>query len=127
MPYGAARIALVEQVIAHADAMHLDDLQFHARMVATGSYTHGGEPAKSFVTFSWCLAEYDRDPASYRNSTHTLLWHFKYMVSALRKVPGDPAQPHVRRARRYGTSLARRRPQHADHLRVPAFDRAAHR
>ncbi len=90
MPYGAARIALVEQVITHADAMHLTDLQFRARMVATGSYTHGGEPAKSFVTFSWCLAEYDRDPASYRNFTHTLLWHFKYMVSALRRFPEIP-------------------------------------
>lgn len=90
MPYGAARIALVEQVIAHADAAHAQELRFRARMVATGSYTHGGEPGKSFVTFSWCLAEYDRDPHLYRNSTHTIMWHFKYMVSALRKFPEIP-------------------------------------
>ena len=71
MPYGAAQIALVEQVIAHADAPHLTELAFAARMQATTSYVYGGEPAQAFVTFSWCLAEFDRDPAALRQRTST--------------------------------------------------------
>ncbi len=90
MPYGAAQIALIEQVLARADSIGSDDLAFTARMLATTAYTHGGEPAKSFVTFSWCLAEYDRDPVRYQRHTHNLLWHFKYMISALRRFPEIP-------------------------------------
>ncbi len=87
MPYGAAQIALVEQVIAHADALHLTGLSYEARMLGTSAYVYGGEPAKSFVTFSWCLAEFDRDAVTYGRSVHTLLWHFKYMVSGLTRFP----------------------------------------
>ena len=87
MPYGAAQIALVEQVIAHADALHLTGLSYEARMLGTTAYVYGGEPAKSFVTFSWCLAEFDRDPVTYGRSVHTLMWHFKYMVSGLTRFP----------------------------------------
>ena len=63
-------------------------------MVATGSYTYGGEPAKSFVTFSWCLAEFDRDP-------HQAPEHHAHDAVALqvhgrrrcRKFPEIPLQP----------------------------------
>jgi cellulose synthase operon protein C len=90
MPFGPAQVALIEQVIGHADAMSAEDLAFAARMRATTAYTYSGEPAKSFVTFSWCLAEYDRNPERYRRHTHTLMWSFKYMVNALRKFPEIP-------------------------------------
>jgi tetratricopeptide (TPR) repeat protein len=93
MPYGSAQIALVEQVIQHADAGRFIDLSFAARMLATTAYVYGGEPAKSFLTFSWCLAEYDREPG--RRSTqddYTLLWHFKYMVNALARFPDIPLE-----------------------------------
>ncbi|HKT00550.1 MAG TPA: hypothetical protein VJT31_13530, partial [Rugosimonospora sp.] len=87
MPYGAAKTAVLEQAMAHADAAHLDELSFQARMLCTNAYVYGGEPARSVVTFSWCLAEHDRDPERYRRWHHTLLWHFKYMVLAMFKVP----------------------------------------
>ncbi len=92
LPYGAAQIALVEQVVAHADALHLPELSYEARMLATTAYVYGGEPAKSFVTFSWCLAEFDRDPVTYGRSVHTLMWHFKYMVSGLTRFPEVPLE-----------------------------------
>lgn len=92
MPYGSAQIALVEQVIAHADAQRLADLAFAARMQATTSYAYGGEPARSFVTFSWCLAEFDRNPTQWAGHQRTLLWHFKYMVSALTRFPEVPLE-----------------------------------
>jgi tetratricopeptide (TPR) repeat protein len=91
MPYGAARTALVEQVVQHADAGSYDDLRFAARMMATTAYTYGGEPAKAFVTFSWCLRAYDRDPGTRdRDDERLLLWHFKYMVNALPSFPEVP-------------------------------------
>ncbi|WP_117211394.1 tetratricopeptide repeat protein [Allorhizocola rhizosphaerae] len=92
MPYGAAQIALTEEAIAQADAMGDDDLRFDARMAATNAYQHGGEPAKGFVTFSWCLAHYDRDPARFGHHEHLLLWYFKYMVHSLTRFPEVPLE-----------------------------------
>lgn len=93
LPYGASRTALVEQVIRHADALGDKDLSFSARMQATSAYGYGGEQAKSFVTFSWCLSDYDRNPAPYHQRwTHHLLWHFKYMVTAMTKFPEIPLE-----------------------------------
>jgi cellulose synthase operon protein C len=91
MPYGAGQIALVEQVIQHADAAGVDEVRFAGRMFATHAYTHGGEPAKAFVTFSWCLGEYDREPGRRsREDERLLLWHFKYVTNALTAFPEVP-------------------------------------
>ncbi|MDT5027479.1 MAG: hypothetical protein QOE61_3905 [Micromonosporaceae bacterium] len=90
MPYGAAQIALLEQVIAHADAAHFEELSFRARVQATTSYVYGGEPARSFVTFSWTLAEFDRDPVRYAGSQQALLWQFKAAITGLTKFPEMP-------------------------------------
>lgn len=90
MPYGSAQIALVEQVVAHADAQRLTELAFAARLRATTSYVYGGEPARSFVTFSWCLAEFDRNPTLYERQHGTLLWQFKATINALTRFPEVP-------------------------------------
>ncbi|WP_320068376.1 hypothetical protein [Micromonospora sp. RTGN7] len=91
MPYGAGRTAALEQLLRRADAGDDRRLAFAVRMEATGAYVSGGEPVKSFVTFSWCLAEFDRDPQPYHQGyTHELLWHFKYMVNAMLKFPELP-------------------------------------
>ncbi|MEH1164848.1 hypothetical protein V6V47_05625 [Micromonospora sp. CPCC 205539] len=91
MPYGAGQIAALEQLLRRVDAADDRHLAFVTRMQATTGYVYGGEPAKSFVTFSWCLAEFDRDPQPYhQRHLHQLLWHFKYMVSGLLKFPEVP-------------------------------------
>ncbi|MET7834036.1 hypothetical protein ABZS44_14605 [Micromonospora sediminicola] len=91
MPYGPGQIAALEQLLRRADAGEDRHLAFAARITATPAYVHGGEPAKSFVTFSWCLAEFDRDPQPYHQGyTHQLLWYFKYMVNAMLKFPELP-------------------------------------
>jgi tetratricopeptide (TPR) repeat protein len=90
MPYGPARTALTEQVVARADHIGSLDLAFASRLAATGAYTHGGEPAKSFVTFSWCLSEFDREPALHARHSRSLLWQFKFMINALREFPEIP-------------------------------------
>ncbi|SIN28043.1 hypothetical protein [Micromonospora cremea] len=91
MPYGAGQIAALEQLLRRVDAADDRHLAFVTRMQATTGYVYGGEPAKSFVTFSWCLSEFDRDPQPYhQRHLHQLLWHFKYMVSGLLKFPEVP-------------------------------------
>ncbi|MEV4627520.1 hypothetical protein AB0J90_14640 [Micromonospora sp. NPDC049523] len=93
MPFGAGQIAAVEQLIRQVDAKGDQELAFAARMLGTSAYTYGGEPAKSFVTFSWCLADYDRNPQPYHQQhVHTLLWHFKHMVNALLDFPEVPLE-----------------------------------
>ncbi|MFC4019565.1 hypothetical protein ACFOW4_16705 [Micromonospora sp. GCM10011542] len=93
MPYGAGQIAALEQLLRRVDAADDRHLAFVTRMQATTGYIYGGEPAKSFVTFSWCLAEFDRDPQPYhQRHLHQLLWHFKYMVSGLLKFPEVPLE-----------------------------------
>ncbi|HEY2790802.1 MAG TPA: tetratricopeptide repeat protein [Micromonosporaceae bacterium] len=88
MPYGSAQIAAVERVIAGAESS--DDLLFAAKMFATTAYMYGGEPAKSFVTFTWCRSTYDQDPDRYAGHTRTLLWQFKYLAGTMRKFPDVP-------------------------------------
>ncbi|BBH65472.1 hypothetical protein ACTI_21570 [Actinoplanes sp. OR16] len=91
LPYGAAQIALVEQVLRHVDTAGDPALAFYSRLLATTAYMYGGEPVKSFPTFSWCVADFDRKPAPYHERwTHNLLWLFKNMVSMLTKFPEIP-------------------------------------
>ncbi|MEU4422899.1 tetratricopeptide repeat protein [Actinoplanes sp. NPDC024001] len=91
LPYGAAQIALVEQVLRHVDAAGDPELAFQARLFATSAYVYGGEPAKAFPAFSWCVADFDRNPAAYhQRRKHSLLWLFKTMINALTDFPEVP-------------------------------------
>jgi cellulose synthase operon protein C len=87
LPYGPARTALVEQAMTEADADGLTHLRYHTRMAATNCYVYGGEPAKSFDTFAWCVAEFDRDPQAHADSRLGLLWQFKAAVAGLLMFP----------------------------------------
>lgn len=91
MPHGAAQIATIEQVLRHTEEAGDPDLSFATRMIATNAYVYGGEPAKAFVTFSWCLSDFDKNPGDHhKRFAHTLLWHFKYMINALTQFPEIP-------------------------------------
>ncbi|WFF02191.1 hypothetical protein [Micromonospora sp. WMMD964] len=91
MPYGAGQIAALEQLLRRVDAADDRHLAFVTRMQATTGYIYGGEPAKSFVTFSRCLSEFDSDPQPYhQRHAHNLLWHFKYMITGLLNFPEVP-------------------------------------
>src|SRR5256886_3476882 len=83
LPYGPARTALVEQAMSEADAAGPHPLRYHARLAATNCYVYGGEPAKSFDTFYWGVAEYDRDPAAHQETPPNLLRQFKGTVTRL--------------------------------------------
>ncbi|MDI6099051.1 tetratricopeptide repeat protein [Actinoplanes sp. NEAU-A12] len=91
MPYGATQIALVDQVLRHVDATDDPALKFSARLFATTAYIYGGEQVKAFPSFSWCVADFDRNPSPYHERwMHNLLWLFKNMVSSMTKFPEVP-------------------------------------
>jgi hypothetical protein len=91
LPHGAAQIALVEQMLPHVDAAGDPDLAFTTRLLATNAYVYGGEPAKAFVSFSWCVSDFDRNPGPHHQPRkHTLLWQFKAMVYAMTNFPEIP-------------------------------------
>jgi tetratricopeptide (TPR) repeat protein len=92
-PEGPGQIALAEEALLHAEANGDADLAFDARMAATNAFHRGGEPAKAFVTFARCLAEYDADPGRRSGQDeHLLLWYFKYIVSSMAKFPEVPLE-----------------------------------
>nr|WP_296067099.1 tetratricopeptide repeat protein [uncultured Actinoplanes sp.] len=90
-PYGAAQIALVEELLKHVDTAGDPSLAFAARLLGTNAYVYGGEPAKAFVTFTWSVSDFDRNPGPHhQRGKHTLLWHFKTMVNSMTKFPEIP-------------------------------------
>lgn len=92
-PEGPGQIALAEEAMLHAEASSDAELAFDARMAATNAFHRGGEPAKAFVTFARCLAEYDADPSLRTGQDeHLLLWYFKYIVSSMAKFPEVPLE-----------------------------------
>ncbi|MEV4312062.1 hypothetical protein [Actinocrispum sp. NPDC049592] len=91
LPEGRAKMAALETVIQHADAENLPELQYRARMSATRAYNYGGEPAKSIVTFSWCLAARDRGEAD-PSLDHSLYWYFKWIVTTIVSFPQIPLE-----------------------------------
>ncbi|WP_380282743.1 hypothetical protein [Kitasatospora purpeofusca] len=113
MPDGAARFAALEEVIRHADALGLVEFAFDVRMAATSVFQHSWAPARAFLTFSWCLAAYDREPERFDGGhEHTLLWQLKWMISSVHQFPeiplgraADLLDDMERRYRRGGHSL----------------------
>lgn len=91
LPYGEARTLLTEEALRHAEASSDETLAFQVRLWLTTAYQYGGEAAKTFTTFSRCLADLDRlgDEAGAR-AEHRLLWQFKWIVNSLTRFPEVP-------------------------------------
>jgi hypothetical protein len=91
MPYTAARIAVYDQVLRHVDQAGDPELAFSARMEAAEGYALGGEPARSFAPFAWCLDDFDHNPGPYHaRYRHELFWQFKNMVGDMTDYPDIP-------------------------------------
>jgi len=89
LPRGRAQIAALEDGLREADALGSPELRFGARIFLTSAYQQGGEPAKAFVPFAWCLAVHDRGEADPR-WTHDLHWYFKFMAGSMATFPEVP-------------------------------------
>ncbi|NBH02446.1 tetratricopeptide repeat protein, partial [Amycolatopsis sp. SID8362] len=91
LPRGRAQIAALEAGLREADALGSPELRFGARIFLTSAYQQGGEPAKAFVPFAWCLAVHDRGEADPR-WTHDLHWYFKFMAGSMATFPEVPLE-----------------------------------
>ncbi|MFI6901992.1 hypothetical protein ACIBKY_12065 [Nonomuraea sp. NPDC050394] len=113
LPYGEARTLLLEQALRHAESGGDREQILAVRMELTEAYQFGSEPAKSFATFSRCVADFDADPELFDDwQTHTLLWQYKWIVDSMRDFPQVPlGRAHdalaemERRYREAGTGL----------------------
>jgi tetratricopeptide (TPR) repeat protein len=93
MPYGAGQIAVFDGLLRQVDEVGDPDLSFTARLLGSTAYIYGGEPAKAFVTFSWCVSDFDNNPGPHHSRhTHRLLWLFKNMISAMTRFPQVPLE-----------------------------------
>ena len=91
LPYGEARTVVTEEALRRAEETGDRMLTFQVRMELGSAYQFGGEPIKTFTTFSRCLAEYDADPAGLGEiAEHRLLWQFKWIVHSLTLFPEVP-------------------------------------
>ncbi|GAA2595181.1 hypothetical protein GCM10010435_87760 [Winogradskya consettensis] len=90
-PDGPARFTAWDALFRHADAAGATKFAFGARMSAISEFHHGGDPARAFLAFSWCLATADRQPElATSHQQHSLLWRFKWIVWALPQFPDIP-------------------------------------
>ncbi|MFC7441130.1 tetratricopeptide repeat protein [Laceyella putida] len=85
LPYGEAKIALLEEAVRLADTYHHTERGFFARMELTEATVHVGRVDKAFTTFGWCLAQYDKEPEAY--NSHAIMWQYKWIVDKLDKFP----------------------------------------
>ncbi|MEU6716617.1 hypothetical protein ABZ897_34570 [Nonomuraea sp. NPDC046802] len=91
LPYGEAKSVLVERALRTAEARHEHALSVRARLELITCYQFGGEPVKSFATFSRALADYDAEPGRWEErEVHRLLWQFKWIMGAIQRFPEIP-------------------------------------
>lgn len=82
---GPAKVALVERAAAVADAHQDLELAFEVRKSLLGVCLGADQSELMLVTFTWCLAQHDRDPDRFPD--HRILWEFRWVVSSLSTFP----------------------------------------
>ena len=89
-PAGDTKIDLLEQAVAMAD--QLGDLEdaFDVRDDLTEAANEWGRPEKELVAFTWMLAQYDRDPQTFAEWDHKLMWVYKRVLGTLVAFPSIP-------------------------------------
>ncbi|MEU7742494.1 hypothetical protein [Nonomuraea sp. NPDC049158] len=91
LPYGEARTVLAERALREAEALREPEPAIAARLALTQAYQYGGEPAKSFATFSRTVAAYDAEPGRFTDwQARRVLWQFKWIMSDMRRFPEIP-------------------------------------
>jgi len=101
---------MLEEAVRIADTLEDVRLAYRLRDDLLQAATFAGRHDVAIVAFSWCLAQFDRDPSI--ASAHDLLWKYKWVVNNARQFPeisrarlfellGDMERRH----REYGSTL----------------------
>lgn len=90
-PYGRARSARSEALLAAVERSGSTSLIADALVETVVSYNYGGESPKSTVSMARLLRLFDEQPGEFDESlTHRVYWHLKWVTSALLAVPEVP-------------------------------------
>ncbi len=82
---GPTRVAVFEEAVRLADMLADVPLGYQARTRLIDAAQFSGAPEKSMVAFSWCLAQFDRDPTAF--DERTILWEYKWVIGSLASFP----------------------------------------
>jgi tetratricopeptide (TPR) repeat protein len=82
---GDEKIMLLEEAILIADRGQDIRLQYQAREDYLEAAFWGGETEKALVAYSWCLAQFDKNPEKF--SEWLLLWRYKWIVNVIVDFP----------------------------------------
>ena len=85
LPNGPTRVAMLEEAVQLADSIQDLDLAYALRKELMEAGTFSGRSDVMLVAFSWCLAQFDRNPD--RFDQHELLWRYKWVVENGWKFP----------------------------------------
>ena len=96
-PAGDTKIDLLEQAVAIADQLGDVESAFDIRDDLTEAANEWGRPEKELVAFTWMLAQFDRDPQTFGEWDHKLMWIYKRVLSTLVAFPSIPL-PRIQQA-----------------------------
>lgn len=82
---GPAKVGLIEMAVGVADSHQDLDLAFEVRKILLGTCLSADNSALMLITFTWCLAQHDRDPQ--RFPLERILFEFRWVVSSLPTFP----------------------------------------
>lgn len=88
VPEGDEQISLCEAAVSAADATGDLKLQYYARDRLVSAGIFGGHTEKALVAYSWCLAQFDKNPGEF--SQWTILWKYKWVMGLIRNFPHVP-------------------------------------
>ena len=107
---GPAKVGTIEEAVAVADSHQDLDLAFEVRKTLLGACLSADHSELMLVTFTWCLAQHDRDPG--RFPLECILFEFRWVVSSLPTFPEitlakirEMQAEMVRRYRSIGASM----------------------
>jgi len=78
LPNGKQKMSVMEEAIRVADEHLTPSDAYEARMSYSNMAVDSGYPERLLVSFSWCLAEFDRSPGEH--SAHMIMWHYKWVL-----------------------------------------------
>ncbi len=78
LPRGATKVSLLEEAVRLADLLNDVPLAYSLRDELMDAATFSGRDDLLLVSFSWCLAQFDREPG--RFGEHNILWKYKWVV-----------------------------------------------
>ncbi|HLL74220.1 MAG TPA: hypothetical protein VK421_03070 [Pyrinomonadaceae bacterium] len=88
MKDGPEKIAVLEEAVRHADSTGDLRFQYAAREEFVEAAYFGGAPDRAIVAYTWCLAQFDRNPGEF--DEWRLLWRYKWMVNVIADFPQIP-------------------------------------